>query len=114
MRQERTIEATAVMPIDRTGPASGDAVAHTRDTPELLGVEVDQLARALALVAHHRRLVIQRRQPVQAQPAQNPADRGHRHAELASDLRSAHPLPPQPLDLAYPLVTSTVLAAVRR
>jgi hypothetical protein len=91
------LPADAVVPIDRARPASGDAVADTGDAPELLGVEVDQLARAFALVAHDRRLLIKRRQPVQTQPAQNPANRGHRHAELAGDLRPAHPLPPQPL-----------------
>jgi hypothetical protein len=47
-------------------------VAHTRDAPELLDVEVDQLAGAFALVAHDRRLLIEHRQPVHTQPAQNP------------------------------------------
>ena len=51
---------------------------------------------------------------VQTQPAQNPANRGHRHAEVAGDLRPAHPLPPQPLDFAYSVARGTVLAVVRR
>jgi hypothetical protein len=102
------------MPIDRTRPASGDAVAYTRDAPELLGVEVDQLTGMFALVTHDRRLLIQHRQPVQTQSAQNPANRGHRHAELAGDLRPAHPLPPQPLDVTHAVARNTVLAAVRR
>src|SRR6516225_8668829 len=108
------LPADAVMAIDRTRLASGNAVADTGDAPELLGVEVDQLARTLALVAHDRRLLIKRRQPIQTQPAQNPANRGHRHAELASDLWPAHPLPPQPLDFAHSVASSTVLAVVRR
>ena len=74
---------------------------------------MDQLTGVFALVTHDRRLLIEHRQPVQTQSAQNPANRGHRHAELAGDLRPAHPLPPQPLDLAHPLASRTVLAAVR-
>ncbi|MBV8335524.1 MAG: hypothetical protein JO358_08820 [Alphaproteobacteria bacterium] len=89
-------------------------MAHTRDASELLGVEVDQLARAFALVAHDRRLLIERRQPVQTQPAQNPAHCGRRHAELAGNLRPAHPPPPQPLDFTDAVAGSTVLATVRR
>src|SRR5215813_14965207 len=44
------LPADAVMSIDCARPASGDAVADTRDAAEFLGVEVDQLAGALALV----------------------------------------------------------------
>jgi hypothetical protein len=89
-------------------------VAYTRDAPELLGVKVDQLAGAFALVAHDRRLLIEGRQPVQTQSAQNRANRGYRHAELAGDLRPAHSLPPQPLDFADAVASGTVLAVVRR
>src|SRR6516225_10258484 len=82
--------------------------------PSFYGVKVDQLAGAFALVAHDRGLLIERRQPVQTQPAQNPANRGHRHAEVAGDLRPAHPLPPQPLDFAHAVARGTVLAVMRR
>ena len=42
------------MPRLRSGAVAGDAVAHAVDAPELLGVDVQQLAGCRALVAHDR------------------------------------------------------------
>jgi hypothetical protein len=44
----------------------GDAVADPGDTPELLAVEMDQLARPLALIAHYCRFRFERRQLAQS------------------------------------------------
>jgi hypothetical protein len=74
------------------------------DTPKLLGIEMDQLAGPLALVAYHRRPRGENGQLAQTEPAQDRADRGNRHAQLSRNGRSAHPLPPQALDLANPFV----------
>jgi hypothetical protein len=40
--------------VDHARAAAGDAVADAGDLAELLGVDVDQLTGALALVAHDR------------------------------------------------------------
>jgi hypothetical protein len=63
-----------VMSIDRAGAASGNAMADAGDTPELLGVEVQQLARVRPLVAYDRYRRVERREPIEAKPAQ---DFGH-------------------------------------
>ncbi len=59
---------------------TGDAVADAVDTAELLGVEVDQFARPLALVAHHRRRGSSA-EAAEPQPAQH---RPHGRARQAS------------------------------
>ena len=75
---------------------------------------MDQLAGPLALVADHCRLRGERGQLAQSEPAQDRADRGNRHAQLARNRRPAHPLLPQALDLADPFGADAVLAALRR
>src|SRR5215469_16777112 len=44
----QALPADPVMPIDRAGAASGDAVANALDAAELLGVHMNQLARTPA------------------------------------------------------------------
>src|SRR5438477_4336398 len=69
---------------------------------------MDQLAGPLALVSYHRRLRVERGQLAQTEPAQDRADRGNRHAQLSRNGRSAHPLPPQAVDLANPFGADAV------
>src|SRR5215469_919481 len=88
-----------VMPIDRAGAAPGDAMADARDPPELLRVEVQQLARARPLVAQDWHWRVDRLEAIEAEPAQDFCHRRVRHAELPCDRRRAHPLPTQPFDL---------------
>src|SRR5512132_4015007 len=78
-------------------------MAETADAAELLGVEVQQFAGTLALVAWDRLRRLERLQAVQAEPAQDAGDGRDRNAELAGDCGRAHPLPAQPFDLGHPL-----------
>src|SRR5438067_8891757 len=105
--------ADAVMAIDHAARSAGDAMPDPGDTPKLLGIEMDQLAGPLALVSYHRRLRVERGQLAQTEPAQDRADRGNRHAQLSRNGRSAHPLPPQAVDLANPFGADAVFAALR-
>jgi hypothetical protein len=73
-------------------------MADALDAPELLDVEMDQLARVLALVADHRGLGFERREAAEPAPAQDRADGRDRHPELAGDGRPGQPLAPQLLD----------------
>jgi len=92
---------------------AGDAVPDCGDAPELFAVDMDQLAGPLPLVAHHCRLGLERGELAQTQAAQNDADRGDRHGQLAGDRRATHPPLPQALDLADPLSTNAMLALMR-
>ena len=83
---------------------AGDAVADAVDPAELLDVQVDHLAGRGALVADHRRLGLQRRQPAEAQPAQHQPHRRARHAQLRAIAGPRHPLAPQLLDLSDALL----------
>src|SRR5512132_2724228 len=74
-------------------------MAETADAAELLGVEVQQFAGTLALVASDRLRRLERLQAVQAEPAQDAGDGRDRNAELAGDCGRAHPLAAQPFDL---------------
>jgi hypothetical protein len=82
-------------------PIAGDAMADRRDPPELLGVDVEQLARPLPLVAHDWRLRLECRQLAEPEAAQAAADRRDRHGQLARDRRAAQALPPPALDLGH-------------
>jgi len=83
------------------------------DAPEPFGVDMDQLAGPLPLVAHHCRLGLEPGELAQTQAAQNDADRGDRHGQLSCNRRAAHPLLPQALDFADPVSTNAMLALVR-
>src|SRR5215212_4775462 len=82
----------------RTSPIAGDAVADTLETPELFDVDVNDLARALALIAAFRLGGLQIPYPVQAQTAQDTADGGRRHLDLDCDLLASVALPAQGLN----------------
>jgi hypothetical protein len=99
----QTLPADAVMPIDRTGAAPSDAMADARDAPKLFGIEVQQFARVRPLVAHDRCRRVERREPIEAKPAQNLGHCRVRHAELPRDRGRSHALSPQPFDVGDPL-----------
>lgn len=95
-------------------PIAGDPMTDAIDAAKLLDVDVDQFARPLALVTHHRHPRIERGQLPQSAAAQHRSHARHRHVQLAGNRRAAHSLPPQALNLLDPFGVKTVLAAVRR
>ena len=66
----------ALVPVDRAGISSGDAMAHRADATELFDIEMDEFARCLAFVTPDRFGRLQRTELVQPQPAQNTAHGG--------------------------------------
>ena len=85
----------------RRWPVAGDAVAGAVDAAELLGVDVDDLARMFALVADHSRARIEGPQAAQAETAQHETDGGQGHAGGPCDARARPAHPPQALDLGH-------------
>jgi hypothetical protein len=83
------------------------------EAAELLDVDVDQLARALALVAPHRLGRLQRRDTVEPEPAQHTADGGGRHADIARNLMPGEALAPQGLDPFHRSARRRTMQAVR-
>lgn len=74
------------------------------DPPELLDVDVQQLAWAISLVAL-RGLKTDPPELAHPNPCQDPRDRRDRHLQTLSDLRAGHPQPPQSRDhLDPPLI----------
>ena len=76
-------------------------MADRLDPPELLGVDVEQLARPFALVAHDRRPRLEGGQLAEPQAAQTATDRRDRHRQLARDRGAAQALAPPVLDLGH-------------
>jgi hypothetical protein len=91
-------------------PIAGDAMADRRDPPELLGVDVDQFARPFALIAHDRRLGLERPQLAQPETAQYAADRRDRMPSsfiiIAASSFWLNPLSLRALAIARPKVIS--------
>ncbi|KUY52133.1 hypothetical protein WS48_32725 [Burkholderia sp. RF7-non_BP1] len=73
--------------IDRIAPIAGHTMARTRDTAELLDVDVQQVARCLVFVTLNRFTWLQVAQPGQSSTRQHPADGRGRHAHLSGDLK---------------------------
>jgi len=69
-----------------TSPIASDAMTDTIDAAELFDVDVDHLARLLALIAAHWFSRVQVAYPVQSQPAQDATDGSRRHADFGCDL----------------------------
>ncbi len=67
-----------------TGVIAGDAVADLVEAAELFDVDVDHLARRLALITAHRLGRLQVAHPVQSQAAQDAAYGGRRHPTSAA------------------------------
>lgn len=76
-RHMQRLPADAVMAVDRARPATGDAMADAFDATELLGVEVDEFTRPLALVAQGRQRRIEPLEVAETEPTQ---DRAHGRA----------------------------------
>jgi hypothetical protein len=72
--------------IDRAGIPPGDAMSDRADPAELLDIEMDKLARVLALIATDRLGRLQRSEPVETEPTQDAADGRVRYSKFASDL----------------------------
>mgnify|MGYP006286533707 CR=1 FL=1 len=83
-------------------------MADAIDAAELLAVEVQELARSLALVADDRRPRLERAQPAETVAAQHAADRRDRPAEPACDHRGRQPL------AATPTISASAAASSRR
>ena len=90
--------ADAAVAVDHAGAAAGDAVADAGDPAELLGVDVDQLTGALALVAHHRYGRIEALEAAETEATQDAADGRERQAEAAGDHGRGQPLPTERFD----------------
>ena len=71
---------------DRVAAIAGVAVADAIDPAELLDVDVDHLARMLALVAAHRFAGLQRLDPVEPDPLEDTADGCRRQVHISGDL----------------------------
>ncbi len=81
-----------------TGPIAGDAMADLVETPELLDVDMDELAGPVALVSPDRLGRLQGLQPVEAQAAKHPGHGRFRHAAFRRDLRTSPAFAAQRLD----------------
>ena len=88
-----TRATNAIMVIDRATIPTGDAMSYRADAAKLLDVEVDQLARVLALIAADRLGRLQRGEPVQPEPMQDAADGCWRYPDLGCDLLAREALP---------------------
>ena len=84
--------------IDRARVPPGDAMSHRADPAELLDIEMDKLARVLALIAADRLGRLQRGEPIQPEPVQDAADGRRRYPDFGGDLLARVALPPQSLD----------------
>jgi hypothetical protein len=95
--------------------APGDAVSGAAlDAPELVDVDVDQLAGMAALVAVRRLRWLQPRQLAQPDPRQDARHRGERHREHLGDLRPGHAQPPQRGDRLHAVLAGSRRLARRR
>src|SRR5580700_7153218 len=77
---------------------AGDAVADLVELAELLDIDVDHLARSLALVAAGRFSGVQGALLVEAQALEHAADGGSRDANGGGDLLAGHALAAQAFD----------------
>ena len=93
---------------------AGHAVPGAGDHAEPLDVDVDQLARACALVAICRLGRFEPAELAQPDPPQDRRDGRERHTETDRDLRSGHPQPPQRRDRPDPVLGRAVRDRPRR
>src|SRR5437764_10650699 len=87
-------------------------MSGTRDLAELLNVNVDELARARALVAN-RLLEPDPAKPAHADPRQDPRHRRKRHPERLSDLSRCEAQPAQLHDRLDPVLFVPIAARPR-
>jgi hypothetical protein len=98
---------------DLMTPVAGDAMADPPDAPELLDVEVDELAGLRVLVAHHRGGRLERPQPGEPLLPQIAGDGRGTHGQGVGDLGARPPLPSQPIDQLPQLSRDLAGAALR-
>jgi len=92
------LPADAVVTIDRARIPPSDAVSHRADPAEFLDIEMDKLARVLALITADRLGGLQRGEPIQPEPAQDAADGRRRDPDLGRDLLARVAMSAQSLD----------------
>ena len=80
---------------------AGDPMAHAPDAPELLDVQMQQLARSAPFVSHQRRPLGEGLQAGQAELAQRAGDGGAADLHDLGDLRPGPAELPQALDLDH-------------
>jgi hypothetical protein len=97
-RDVQVFPADAAVAVDDAGAAAGDAVPDAGDLAELLGVDVDQLTGALALVAHGGYARIEALEAAETETPQETADGRERQAEAAGDHGRGQSLPTQHRD----------------
>src|SRR5690606_24728250 len=100
-------------PAALAGAIAGDAMADAVDAAELLGIEVDQFAGPLPLVAADLARRVEGGEPAEAEPAQDYPHGGDGPPELAGDRRAGETLTPQRLDLGLDRRSQARRAAVR-
>ena len=86
-------------PVALPSALSSDAMADAVDPAEFLDVDMDELARMLALVAAHRLGGLESGQAIEAEALENAADGGGGHTNLEGDLLAGQPLAAQGFDL---------------
>jgi hypothetical protein len=106
------LAAAAIAVGDRAVVVLAQAVTHALsgaalDAPELLDVDVNELAGALALITLGR-LEPEPAQTAHPDPGQDPRDRRDRHREQLGDLRASEPEPAQRGDCFDPLLAGAV------
>src|SRR5215207_9676739 len=106
MRETAMREASSIATWTNSQPAprdllavAGDAVAEALEAAKLLDVEVDELARLLALVAADPLGRLERLEAVEAEPPEDAADRGRRDPGFGRDLLAGPALATQGFDL---------------
>src|SRR5438309_983144 len=90
-----------------TASARDAMPSATCDAPELLDVDMDQLARSLALVALSG-LKTKAPELAHPDPREDPRDRRQRHPERLGDLGTREAQPPQRRDRLHPLLLRAV------
>src|SRR5688572_8708788 len=90
---------------------AGHPVARQQNAPELLDVDVDELARTLALVALGR-LEPESAEAAHPDPGQDSRDGRLRHPQHLSDLGTGHAQTPQAGDHLDPVLVSAVVDAL--
>jgi hypothetical protein len=71
---------------DSGGSVAVDAMSDTADTPQLLDIDVDQLAGTISLISDHGRLGLEALEPREAAASQDTGDRGGTQAHSGCDL----------------------------
>src|SRR5262245_59735641 len=85
-------------PLHSYAAVTMDPMANSDDAPELLDVDMEQIAWPATFVAARRLLRLEELQAVKSRPLQHPGDRRTGHLEAAGDLRTGLATTPQAHD----------------